>query len=100
MPRRALVQISKMDADSGRPVSHQSRNFVGRHFELQAEQSGFGEHDGRARHRDGAHNDHEMGAALRAGVRETMETARPTGRRHVAEGRETYVKVRGEWLYL
>jgi transposase-like protein len=85
--------------------------FAGRHFDaeivvcvrwylkFQAELPGFGQHDERARHQVGAHDDSAMGAALHAGIREAVAAVRPpVGGSWRMD--ETYVKVRGEWVYL
>ncbi len=72
--------------------------FAGRHFdaeigvvrsmvlELQAELPRLGQHDERAGHKSGAHDDSAMGAALHAGIREAVETVRSPGGWFLADG--------------
>ena len=73
--------------------------FAGRHFdaeivvllrsvvlEFQVKLPGFGQHDERARHQAGAHDDSTMGAALHAGIREAMAAVRPSGGWLLADG--------------
>ena len=54
--------------------------------ELQAELPGLGQHDGRAGHQSGAHDDSAMGTALHAGVREALETVCAPGGWFLADG--------------
>src|ERR1700731_4771020 len=55
---------------------------------VQAEPARSGGDDGRARPVDGAYDDYALGAALRTGVRETLETDCPGGRPVVAGRRD------------
>src|SRR5262249_55086409 len=63
---------------------------------LQAQLPRPGGDDGRAWGVDGPHHDHALGASLCAGVRAPLEPLRAASWRVD----ETYVKVRGEWVYL
>lgn len=45
--------------------------------EVQVELLVFGQHNERAGHRAGTHDDSPLGAALHAGVREALEAVRP-----------------------
>ncbi len=56
--------------------------------ELQVDLPGFGQHDERAGHQSGVHDDSAMGAALHAGIREVVETVRPAHRRIVCGSRK------------
>src|ERR1700731_5387874 len=79
--RRATIRGSPLRPRSHHPV----RALVS---SIQAEPARPGGDDGRARPVDGAYDDYALGAALRTGVRETLETDCPGGRPVVAGRRD------------
>lgn len=68
-------------------------------FELQAELSRSGRHDGRTRYLFGTYDHFAVGSALQPGVRQAVEALCPVGGGSWRCD-ETYIKVKGTWMYL
>ena len=65
---------------------------------LQAQPLRSGRDDGRARFVAGTHDDHAMGEALYAGVREALEAFFDTVRA-LMRADQTYPKICGKWVH-